>query len=687
MKKIDLHIHTIAVGGKDSDFEFSLGKLIEYVETFAIDAIAITNHNLFDLNQFNSIKGELIKKNVTVLPGIEIDLNGGHLLLIDNGDDLDDFNSKCVLVSTEVSKLGQIDTKKLIEIFVDLKKYLVIPHYRKKPNIDSSTIASFGDTIFSGEVQSPKKFSRVLKEENSLAPVLFSDLRISKNLNLEECGGRFIFIKTESENLSFDVIRAVLRDKNKIFLSNNGKHNFFQVFKDGQVLSNGLNIVLGKRSSGKTNLLNRLKNIFDNDGRRVKYIEQFSLVNNDEKKFDETVEMEKSSTREDYLKDFKYVVEDVIDIDWKNIDYKIGRYVDTLIDFASNEKMRDEFSNSALYTENLFITQDDEDLKRVIRSVKTLIDEKDYKAFIDKYISEVDLNLLLKDLEIEYKKKIKLKLKKDWVNSIVIDVKSRLQKNTSSQRIEFNEEINLYEIKIKREKVKKFTLIVKSLKNERVIHEDKSFDKFKIQSIAGAYVSTGEMHNESGKKVSFLNAFKKYNRPFIFLQELKNTNGLERAELYRYFCKVTCKVLNEYDKKVSGGERAEFNLLKALQDALQYEMLLIDEPESSFDNIFLKDNVNKEIKNISKEMPVVVVTHNNTVGMLMEPEYIIYTQREIISNKDEYKIFSAFPGDKEFKTADGLGSLDSYEILLSTLEAGSDAYKTREILYNNFKKK
>lgn len=116
-------------------------------------------------------------------------------------------------------------------------------------------------------------------------------------------------------------------------------------------------------------------------------------------------------------------------------------------------------------------------------------------------------------------------------------------------------------------------------------------------------------------------------------------------------------------------------------------MLLIDEPESSFDNLFLKDNVNKEIKKLSTELPVVVVTHNNTIGMLMEPDYILYTKREIVDEKDEYKIFSASPGDKEFKTADKNESLDSYDILLSTLEAGVDAYKTRKGLYNNFKKK
>jgi predicted metal-dependent phosphoesterase TrpH len=43
-----------------------------------LDCIAITNHNLFDKNQFETISATL---KIPVLPGIEIDLEGGHILL------------------------------------------------------------------------------------------------------------------------------------------------------------------------------------------------------------------------------------------------------------------------------------------------------------------------------------------------------------------------------------------------------------------------------------------------------------------------------------------------------------------------------------------------------------------------------------------------------------------------------
>jgi len=76
MKKIDLHIHTIATIS-DAPFEFSIEKLKEYTEKQQLDCIAITNHNKFDLSQYNEIVDNL---DIIVFPGIEINLENGHLL-------------------------------------------------------------------------------------------------------------------------------------------------------------------------------------------------------------------------------------------------------------------------------------------------------------------------------------------------------------------------------------------------------------------------------------------------------------------------------------------------------------------------------------------------------------------------------------------------------------------------------
>ena len=81
MKRIDLHIHTVpASEGKDVPFEFDLSNFQNFVAELALDAVAITNHNLFDLEQFREIEATLVE--TVVFPGIKIDYEDGHILLI-----------------------------------------------------------------------------------------------------------------------------------------------------------------------------------------------------------------------------------------------------------------------------------------------------------------------------------------------------------------------------------------------------------------------------------------------------------------------------------------------------------------------------------------------------------------------------------------------------------------------------
>lgn len=111
-------------------------------------------------------------------------------------------------------------------------------------------------------------------------------------------------------------------------------------------------------------------------------------------------------------------------------------------------------------------------------------------------------------------------------------------------------------------------------------------------------------------------------------------------------------------------------------------MLLIDEPESSFDNLFLKNEVNEIIKDISKNLPVVLVTHNSTVGASIKPEYILYTKKEVFDGKIEYRTYSGFPTDQELMSKDGK-RLKNFDVTMDCLEAGKPAYDERKKIYED----
>ncbi len=133
MIKADLHIHTVN-SVSDHNFDFSMEVLSEYVKSQSLDCIAITNHNLFDMEQYLEIKKNT---DITVYPGIEIDLGKGHLLLISAEDELSDFNGRCQKVSNKIcSENDSISIEEFREIFTDLEKYILIPHLDKAPEIE-----------------------------------------------------------------------------------------------------------------------------------------------------------------------------------------------------------------------------------------------------------------------------------------------------------------------------------------------------------------------------------------------------------------------------------------------------------------------------------------------------------------------------------------------------------------------
>lgn len=674
MKKIDLHIHTKSTIS-DSDFSFSIEKLKEYVETLSIDCIAITNHNSFDIEQFREICNEIPCK---VLPGIEIDIEKGHLLLIAEKDELEDFESKCNKIEALVTTHSQyISTDQLRDSFGDLSKYLLIPHCEKDKALGQDIIEELGNFITAGEVGSPKKFIYYIKDSSKLVPVLFSDLRFSYDMKKFSPRQTFIGI----DDTSLKAIKVCLSDKEKVSLVPTEGHSFFQVFENGQILSNGLNVILGNRSSGKSFTLKRIFNNFEN----IKFIEQFELLEKneekDKKKFNDLLTTKQSSVSEEYLKEFREVLEDVNKIDRIENSKKIESYLDSLLRVASEEEKKDVYSKCSLFNESKFIESNNDTLNKMIEATELLINNTEYRDVIDMHVSRNSLIELFKDLVYKYRDAHVVNQKKLWINSIIYNVKSELQSNTAYTSID---EIDFYKIILENKKLDKYSKLVNSIKKEKNIRNI-DVRRFKIVANTRLFNGAQELLDKFGKKAKFKSAFDNYDDPIKYLEELKQIDSLPETEYYRYFIEIEYKILNEFEIEVSGGERSEFNLLEKIQNAHHFDMLLIDEPESSFDNLFLKNEVNEQIKEIAKSIPVVIVTHNNTVGASIKPDYLLYTKKEIIEKKPIFKIFSGYPSDNELKTING-EVISNYEIMLNCLEAGEPAYNQRgksyEILKN-----
>lgn len=213
--KTDLHIHTISTQW-DAPFEFSINKLVEYVTTFEINAIAITNHNCFNLNQFQQIK-DVLEGQAIVFPGIEVTVapNNAHLLIISESSNIENFVVGCRVIEDNILEPHDcMDIYSIEAAFSGFDDYLIIPHYDKNPAISKDVLKQIEKNVICGEVSSAKKYIRV-KNSEEITPVVFSDARMSEYLD---------FNKTKQTHLTIGevtlpAIKLCLKDKTKVALT------------------------------------------------------------------------------------------------------------------------------------------------------------------------------------------------------------------------------------------------------------------------------------------------------------------------------------------------------------------------------------------------------------------------------------------------------------------------------------
>ena len=678
MKRCDLHIHTVP-SVSDRAFVFDKDVLKDYVEKTGLDVIAITNHNLFDFLQFNEIKSEL--PNTVVLPGIEVNLEKGHILVITNNDDgaLYDFNARCLEVTNLIhTENDYISFNTFSRIFSDLSKYLLIPHYEKSPKLPKDIIERMGRNIAAGEVSSVKKFIYMENEADEITPVHFSDFRAERGVKEEDYPVIHTFMDVAEVKVS--TLKLCLMDKTKVSLTAEDGVKLFPIFSNGQMLSTGLNIMFGKRSTGKTHTLNAIAKKF---GDRAKYIKQFELLNtgkNDSEQFENDQKIRQERHAEDFFKEFSRVVTDMLETcSVVEDEIKLQKYLDAVMASATQNNVNDVFSKSALFNESIYNEQNFDELKGLIHASQTLLETRQYKEIINRHLPEENLKSLLKELIGVYRSDmLDSKFRKE-VNNMLKLVKESLQLKSAAPRIP---DIDLYQYFLNKKKREIFAQIVIAIKKDRVVSQEKA-GNFTISITARPFTSATDLKSVGLKQVSLVNAFEKYDDPVQYLEALK-VAGVETDKIYKLFSAIEYKILNSSGLPVSGGERSEFNFLQKIKDAILSDILLIDEPESSFDNIFLKNEVNKFIKEMAENMPVIISTHNNTIGGSIKPDYILYTEKKIVGGETNFRIYSGFPGAKELKDVNG-NSIENYEITLNSLEAGEEAYTERKGIYETLK--
>lgn len=283
VKRIDFHLHTISEKTKDSGFVFSQHWLDEYIKKTNLSAIAVTNHNLFDRNQFEEIKE---KTNIIVFPGIELSLLTGHVNIVFDSteeviSELDNINDK--LVGRDLGRSDGISIEEFKTLFSKLDNGVIIFETGKSNSL--SITSEFEDAYFKKftlvqGVNSQLKFLRCVQQHSKYCPALFSDGHATDNdpdqarNDISKLSLKNTFIQTEE--VTFSRIKDELSQIEHLGINPDLLPASFQVNVDSNhvIVSTGLNLIVGRRGSGKTYLLSNIKEQYGSD--EVFYIKQFA---------------------------------------------------------------------------------------------------------------------------------------------------------------------------------------------------------------------------------------------------------------------------------------------------------------------------------------------------------------------------------------------------------------------------
>ena len=670
MKKIDLHIHT-ATTLKDEEFNFDLNTLKKYITDTHLDIIAITNHNYFDKSQFDVIRDSI---DIDVLPGMEVDIENAHLLVIGDNNKIDELETASKFISSKIiDENSYISFEEFKSAFPNYKDYILIPHYMKKPKIQETTIKKFSGLIKCGEVPNSKKFLKIIKDETKLIPVVFSDFRPDKK---NPFPNKYTYIDVDGSE--FDNIRCAIEDRNKVFISKDNAAEKIEYLPNGATISSKLNIIMGTRTSGKTYNIEKIKNTFDEDS--CLYVPQFSLIGDaEESKFQSLIKKECSEISYGFFENFKPLVTRILSFNINDKEEEICQQLDSLKEYAKNANI-DEFSRTKIFSEFNYYIDERQDAHNLINALKKVYCNEWNKDIVEKYINNNSIEELLNVLvERRKEEKKKIELQK-YTNLLVDKLKELLDKESSANAPESLNLINYFKYKKIIEKVNNLFIRLK-VENEISTQKLALFD-VKVKS--RRFNTVAEMKDIFKSKISLKESFDDYYKKdylYDYVWSLHD-KGLTIDQIINLILYVEYDVKNELGENPSGGEKAEFNLLKEIKNASRYDVLLIDEPEASFDNPFINENIVSLIKKISQKTTVCITTHNSTLAMMLNPDRIIFTE----NIKGNHKVYYGTMGDKSFKSVSG-EEIISYDKILDVLEAGKDIYDEKGRKYESFRNK
>lgn len=300
--RADFHLHTWA----DKEFKYA-GEENSYVadyvaglEAAGIQLGVIANHNKFDKDEFKALRKKAKKKDIHLLPGVELSVNDGsngiHMLIVFSDQWLGNGNDYISPIITTMFP-GKADVeyqhengrsdKNILQVVEELEKtsrdyFLVFTHVEQKSGLWSEMsggkLGDFSDKRYEIVCKRTLGFQKVRtwddrdKVKGWLGDWYPAEVEGSDCKSIAEIGkGEKGFIKLGA--FTFDAVKFALIDKDARVCKAPVKHSHSYIqsirFEGGTLaghvlhFSPELNTMIGIRGSGKSSILEAMRYVLD----------------------------------------------------------------------------------------------------------------------------------------------------------------------------------------------------------------------------------------------------------------------------------------------------------------------------------------------------------------------------------------------------------------------------------------
>lgn len=713
--KIDIHTHTRKVKSGDAPTRnIEKEEFADILKDTDVNILAITNHNHFDLAQFEEFRDSVIS-HCQVWPGIELDVleNGkrSHLIVVCNPKNYKSFNlAASQLLDGKSADTFTISLEDLV-VKLDSLDCIYIAHYFvKKPSLGNEEIEklyslvsnpkrilkeatnsisagiyiSHGhNSIFGSDVQDWKQYIEISKTLPELRLPVESFEQFCLLLEKDEATINTILDKKQKQSIELFPFKSDPFEKVEL-----------DIFSD-------INILFGSKGTGKTDILEALSKHFNTKGHKT------SVYKSNDNHLNEVFDIKGSSFNckasdfgfdecEDEITFLKNVTEGEVT--------SLNKY-ELHFSFQETNKISQKLKIKEINNE------DEEESERALNEITEILDN--FKSFND-YISEndelsdfinVELIQELSDILEKILQQLKIGTENNFLdnksikllNGIVSCFNTEISKKTNQPPKPTKTGFLNYSrnrIKVERAAKKIIALVNQpinpieeyagslGIKGELKCKTNLIFHNGSLSN--GDYTPVKNVNKTPQKKfVKAIDSISKHTYSNELFSKIADLNEIENIETINTLSDLLLKhkhfTLNDNIYNPSNGESSMILLHKELVE--EKDIYLIDEPEKSLGNDYINDVIVPLLKEkalLGKK--VIIATHDANIAVRTLPYNSIYRLHE----SGQHFTLAGNPFSNSLKCKYGSRpELDWKEISMKTLEGGKEAFGERGKIYGN----